>query len=253
MKWALVLVVAALLPPTLMAQVAFQAPVDRLQLVGGHDRLSGEYSDWNEQSLLYSRQWSRDEIAQATLTRAQRFGLSDTQVEVAYTRPLAPGLVAAAQLGYSPTHNFLPTHSIGGAVQYEFRPAWLVHLRLQQTRYRATSVEQATLMLERYVGDYSASLAWRPVRALGTRATGIELRGNAYYGDDSYVGLIASAGREATQVGAGQITLADVRSVALVGRHRIGPGWSAIYAVNRTRQGSFYTRTGVSAGVQRNF
>ncbi len=253
MKGILVLAVAALLPPTLMAQAAFAQPVNRMQLSAGDDRLGRGYSDWNDMSLLYSRQWSRDEIAQATLTRAQRFGLSDAQAEVAYTRPLAPGLVAAAQLGYSPTHNFLPTHSIGGGVQYEFLPAWLVHLRLQQTRYQSTSVDQATLMLERYIGDYSASLAWRPVHALGTRANGIELRGNAYYGDDSYIGLIASGGKEATQVAAGQIALADVRSVALVGRHRINPGWSAIYSVNRTRQGSFYTRTGVSAGVQRNF
>jgi YaiO family outer membrane protein len=108
-------------------------------------------------------------------------------------------------------------------------------------------------MLERYAGDYSASLAWRPVRTLGTSANGFELRANRYYGDDSHVGLIASSGREATPLGEGQIVLAQVRSLALVGRHRVGPGWSLTYALNRTRQGGFYSRTGLAAGAQHDF
>ena len=106
---------------------------------------------------------------------------------------------------------------------------------------------------KRYAGDYSAALAWRPVSALGTEASGFELRGARYYKDDSFVGLIASTGREATLVGAGAIELASVSSLALVGRHRVAPGWSVSYALNRTRQGRFYTRTGLSAGVQHDF
>jgi hypothetical protein len=49
------------------------------------------------------------------------------------------------------------------------------------------------------------------------------------------------------------VALADVRSLALVGRHRIDRGWSLTYSLSRTRQGSFYRRTGFSAGVQRDF
>lgn len=227
--------------------------MNRLQLSVEHHRLDKGLADWNELTLRYSRQWERRELAEVALTRAQRFGQTDSQVEANYVRPLGPRLTASAQLTFSPDHHFLAKYSVEAGLQYEFLPAWLLHSRLRHTRYDTASVSQATLMLERYFGNSSASLAWRPVRALGTRADGYELRVNRYYGDDSLIGLIASSGQEATQPGAGVIELADVRSVALVGRHRFDPGWSLNYAVSRTRQGSFYSRTGLSAGVQHNF
>jgi YaiO family outer membrane protein len=248
------LVVAlAAAPLALQAQIAAEAPVSRLLLAVEHDRLSNGYAAWTETALSASRQWQRAEVAEATLTQARRFGLTDTQAEVAYTRPLGPLLTASAQLSLSPTHHVLPRNSVGASLQYAFSPAWLLHTRLRHTRYSSSEVDQATLMLERYVGNYSASLAWRPVRALGVHASGLELRANRYYGQDSSIGLIAGAGREPTQLGADAITLAQVRSLALVGRHRVAPGWSVVYALHRTRQGDFYTRTGASAGAQHDF
>jgi len=242
---------ATLLAPALRAQDA--APVNRLQLSAEHNRLDQGLPDWDELTLRYSRQWDRHELAEVALTQARRFGQNDSQLEALYVRPLSASLTASAQLSSSPEHHFLPRHSFEAGAQYEFMPAWLLHVRLRHSSYDTASVDQATLMLERYAGNYSASLAWRPVRALGTHASGFELRGNRYYGRDSHVGLIASSGQEATQLGAGVVALADVRSLALVGRHRIDRGWSLTYALSRTRQGSFYRRTGFSAGVQRDF
>jgi YaiO family outer membrane protein len=236
-----------------LAVQAQQAPVNRLQLSVGHDSLNNGYRDWDEVQLRYSRQWERHELAEVAITQAHRFGDTDSQVEANYVRPLTPKLTASAQLSFSPSPHFLANRAIGAGVQYEFLPAWLLHAGLRHTSYPNASVNQATLMLERYAGNESVSLAWRPVSALGTQASGFELRGNHYYGDDSYLGLIASSGREATQLGDGGIALAAVRSLALVGRHRLAPAWSATYALSRTRQGSFYSRTGFSAGVQNNF
>lgn len=247
------LVTVALAPLPLLAQDQPPAVVNRLQLSAEHNRLDHGLRDWNEVTVRYSRQWERRELAEVAVTQARRFGQTDRQVEALYVRPLGPRLVATAQLSFSPEHRFLARHSVEAGAQYEFRPAWLLHARLRHTRYDTASVDQAALMLERYAGNYSASLAWKPVRALGTQASGYELRANRYYGDDSHVGLIASSGQEATQVGAGAIALADVRSMALVGRHRLDPAWSVTYALSRTRQGSFYRRTGFSAGVQHNF
>lgn len=237
-----------------LAVQAQDAPVvNRLQLSTEHNSLTNGYRDWNEVQLRYSRQWERHELAEAAVTRAHRFAETDSQFEANYVRPLTPKLTASTQLSFSPSPHFLARYGIGAGVQYEFLPAWLLHGGLRHTSYPAASVNQATLMLERYIGSESVSLAWRPVNALGTHANGFELRGNHYYGDDSYVGLIASSGREATQLGGGEIALAAVRSLALVGRHRLGPAWSATYALSRTNQGSFYSRTGFSAGVQNDF
>ncbi len=250
---ARLLVAVALSPLPLLAQNQPPAVVNRLQLSAEHNRLDHGLRNWDEVTVRYSRQWERRELAEVALTQARRFGETDRQLEALYVRPLGPRLTATAQLSFSPEHRFLARRSLEAGAQYEFQPAWLLHARLRHTNYDAASVDQAALMLERYTGNFSASLAWKPVRALGTHANGYELRANRYYDDDSHVGLIASTGREATQVGAGAIALADVRSVALVGRHRLGPGWSATYALSRTRQGSFYSRTGFSAGVQHNY
>lgn len=251
-RLALALAATACWPLGAAAQDA-QPVVNRLQLSREHNRLDQGLADWNELTLRYSRQWERRELAELALTRARRFGQTDSQLEASYVRPLVPRLTASAQLTLSPEHHFFARHSVEAGVQYEFLPAWLLHSRLRHTRYDTASVDQGTLMLERYVGNYSASLAWRPVRALGTHANGYQLRANRYYGDDSSIGLIASTGQEPTQLGAGVIELADVRSLALVGRHRLDPRWSLTYAVSRTRQGRFYSRTGLSAGVQHNF
>lgn len=244
------LLAAGLLSLAVQAQ---DAPVvNRLQFSIEHNSLDNNYRDWNEVQLRYSRQWGH-ELGEVAVTRAHRFAETDSQVEANYVRPLTPKLTASTQLSFSPSPHFLARYGIGAGVQYEFLPAWLLHGGLRHTSYPAASVNQATLMLERYAGNESVSLAWRPVNALGTHANGFELRGNHYYGDDSYVGLIASSGREATQLGGGEIALAAVRSLALVGRHRLDSTWSATYALSRTRQGSFYSRTGFSAGVQHNF
>lgn len=250
-RLALALAIAAGWPAGAQAQDA--APVNRLQLSAEHNRLDRGLPDWNELTLRYSRQLQRRELVEVALTHARRFGQADSQLEASYVRPLGPLLTVSAQASVSGEHRFLARHSVEAGAQYEFQPAWLLHARLRHSRYDTASVDQATLMLERYLGNYSASLAWRPVRALGTHANGFELRASRYYGDDSHVGLIASTGDEATQVGAGAIAIADVRALALVGRHRVQPGWSLTYALGRTRQGSFYSRTGLSAGVQHDF
>ncbi len=250
---ARLLVALALSPLPLLAQDQPPAVVNRLQVSAEHNRLDHGLRNWDEVTVRYSRQWDRRELAEVALTQARRFGATDRQVEALYVRPLGPRLVATAQLAFSPEHRFLARHSLEAGAQYEFQPAWLLHGRLRHTSYDTASVDQATLMLERYAANYSASLAWKPVRALGTHATGYELRASRYYADDSHVGLILSSGQEATQLGAGAVALADVRSVALVGRHRLDRAWSVNYALSRTRQGDFYSRTGFSAGVQHNF
>jgi hypothetical protein len=44
--------------------------------------------------------------------------------------------------------------------------------------------------------------------------------------------------------------LADVRAVALIGRHWLARDWAVTYALHRTRQGGFHTRNGLRIGVQ---
>lgn len=226
------------------------APENRISFSTEHSRLDNGFANWSEQSLQYLRRWDRQRSAGLGLTHTRRFGISDQQLNASHTAALSPLATLTTELTYSPSHRVLARHSAGATLQYEFQPAWLLHTGLRHTRYDHADVTRAALMLEHYVGAFSGSLAWYPVRALGTRASNTEIRATYYYGERNSAGLIASRGDEATQLGAGNVVLAPVRSVALVGQHALGQGLALTWALNHTRQGSFYTRKGVSVGLQ---
>lgn len=225
----------------------------RLLLGAERSTLNQSNRDWSEVSLRYVRLGAPRQSTELAVTGISRFGLKDSQIDVAHTAPLSPSLVASVQAGYSPTARVLPEYSVGANLQYEFAPAWLLHGGLRLTHYDSTDVNRLSFVLERYIGNFSASVAWSPLRALGTRSDLYELRGTWYHSEGGSIGFIATQGDEATQLGGGAVVLAGVSAVALAGRYRLGPKYGLNYALSRTRQGSFYTRTGVSLGVQRDF
>lgn len=220
-----------------------------------HERasLSNGQIDWRETSLQIDHRYAPRQSAGLALRQTRRFGLDDTAIDLNGSRPLGERLTASLEASASPTHRVLAKHALGASLQFEFAPAWLLHTGFKNTRYDNANVNQGLLMLERYVSSFSGSIAWRPVSALGTHANGFEFRGNYYYGDKSMVGLILASGQEATTVNSQTVALADVRSVALLGRHRVRDDWAVTYAISRTKQGSFYDRSGVRLGVQHAF
>lgn len=229
-------------------------PVTRAAVTAEHSSLDRGYADWSSVGVRIGRHWSQRQLAELELTQTRRFGLDDTELAVGGAAPLGDALTGSLRVTHSPTHRVLPQSSFGGALQYEFRPAWLLHGGLRHTRYATTDVNQASVMLEHYFGNFSALGAVHTVRAFGqTRHVG-ELRAAWYYADRSSVGVIASSGEEAAQVAAGAVALARVRSLALVGRHALGQGpWAVRYGLHHVRQGGFYTRSGATLGVERDF
>jgi YaiO family outer membrane protein len=240
------------LPLSTLAQTP-QPPHWRAALVTEHSSLDKGQSDWDAVSLQLGRHWSKRQLAEVELTETRRFGLRDTEFALGGAMPLGAALTASVRVTHSPTHRVLPRASMGGNLQYEFRPAWLLHGGLKTTRYGNTDVDQASVMLEHYFGNWSALGALHAIRAFGQHTQAAELRGSYYYGDASSVGAIASSGEEVTATGPGTQVLARVRSLALVGRHAFDARWSLRYGLHRVRQGDFYTRSGVTLGVQADF
>ena len=242
-----------LLPLAALAQQqAGTGPQDRVLFLADHSRLDRGLADWNEATVLLSRHWSNRQLAELGLTRTRRFGLDDTRIDLGGSLPINERLTGSLQASVSPSHRVLPKYALGGQLQYGFARGWLAHAGARHTRYEAddTQVNQLRLAVENYTGPFSVLAAWSPARSLGQDTHTVELRGNYYYGQDSSVGLILARGDEATQLGAGQVVLADVRSVALTGRQEVGQGRWLVWGVNRTHQGSFYTRTGATLGLQ---
>lgn len=245
---------AALLALPALAAAQPAAPVDRAALLVERSDLHNGTPDWRTLTLQLGRHWSPRQLAEVELTETRRFGQRDTELALGGALPLAHRLTGSLRLAHSPTHRVLARASAAGSLQYEFRPAWLLHGGLKRSWYDAADVSQASVLLEHYFGDFSALAGAHAVRAFGTTSHVFELRGNWYYGDASYVGFIAAAGDEAAQVAAGALALARVRSLALAGRHAVqGTPWSLRYGLHRVRQGGFHTRTGASLGLQRDF
>lgn len=228
-------------------------PVGRVGIATEHFRLDRGHASWDEVALHVSRQWSTREAADLGLARTRRFGLDDTEVRAAGSRALSPTLTASVQASASPSHRVLARGSLGAAVQYEIAPAWLLHGGLRHTAYDVTSVEQARLGVERYVGAFSLLGAWSPARGLGRRTDAYQVRGGWSGAGGGSAGLLLAWGTEAAQVGDGQVALADVRAVAVLGRLPVVRGLWLTWAASRTRQGTYYTRTGGTLGLQADF
>lgn len=241
----LALLAAATLLPS-MVQAA-DAPANTVGLELGADSLSNGSPDWHAATVRATHAFSERRLLDVAVNQTRRFGLTDHQLALAYITPLAQSLVATVDASAS-SHRVLAKNSAGVGLQYEFAPAWLVHGGVRSSGYDTVRVNQGLLMLERYVGNYSAALSWRPTRAFGTTAHGVALQAARYYGEKSSLGLILSSGREASSIPSG-VAIGSVRAAALVGKHQINPAWSLNYSLSHTRQVGLYTRKGLSFGL----
>lgn len=253
MRSVLIAVVLALPNLAAMAQDQKPQPNIRASLSVEHSHLSRGLDNWTEYSIGLTRRSGPRELVEVSLLETRRFGLKDTQLAAGFSQPLSSALTLSADASVSPTHRVLARHALGAVLQYEFAHAWLLHGGYRQTRYDTTDVQRGSIRLEHYFGDFSASAGWHPVRALGTRADSFDARAAWYYAQDSSVGIAVARGDEATQVGAGAVVMAPVRSVAISGRHALGPRLSLNWSLFRSEQGNFYTRKGFYAGVQAAF
>ncbi|TFV92757.1 YaiO family outer membrane beta-barrel protein [Oxalobacteraceae bacterium OM1] len=220
-----------------------------LRLSSGIERLSNDTPDWRDTEAGLTFQLGPRRVLDLSAGETRRFGLHDNQFAASYSLPLSSALTATLDGNVSSTHHVLARHALGGELQFEFAPAWLLHAGARSSSYDTATVNQALLMLERYTGAFSWSAGWRPTRAFGTTANGFELRGGYYYGDRNAVTLILAAGKEAASVPGG-VVLTDVRSIALTGRHWLDRHWGLTYGAGHTSQGDLYSRNGINLGVQ---
>lgn len=241
-----------LLAACLLSTAVFAQAESLLGLRIGADSLSGPAASWEEGALQFTHRFGPRRVLDLELAHTERYALRDRRLQLAYTHPLTAQVAATLEGSVSDTHRVLAQRMFGFGVQVEFMPAWLLHAGLRTTRYDSGDVNQAMLMLERYVGSYSFSAAWRPARLEGTGASVGELRATRYYGERSSLGLIAAAGTEAESVG-GDVILTSVRSLALAGRHWVAADWALTWSLGHTRQGDLYIRNGIQLGVQHAF
>lgn len=238
--------------PLLAGAQTAQLPTS-VELGYAHESLSNDSPDWQDAGVDITHRLGNREYLGVSLHDAKRFGTEDVSAAAFYLMPLSDKLAVNIEGSLSPDASFLTRNMVAGTLQYEFAPAWILHGGLKSANYAEDHVTEGQLKLERYVSDFSWSVAWKPVHALGSYAHSFEIRGNYYYGERNMIGIIAAYGQEATSVAPNEVVIADVSSIALLGRHHLTPRWALTYALTRTEQGTFYTRTGGRLGVQYSF
>lgn len=218
-------------------------------IVTAAEHLNNNTPNWQESTVQLQHRYSPRQNAGLAFTKTERFGLRDTQIGGMIAMPFGSALVATIEASASDTHHVLARHAVGTSLQYEFVRTWLLHAGARTTKYNSEQVNQALLMFENYFSSFSWAMGWRPVRAFNTWVHSGELRASHYYGDNSSIGLIIAAGKEAENIGS-SVTLTNLRSTVVVGRHRLNRAWTLNYSAGHTRQGDFYIRNGLTLGLQ---
>jgi YaiO family outer membrane protein len=228
------------------------ADTTTLRATTSAERLSNGTPGWRENSVGVSFDMKERQSLDLEAGETRRFGLRDTRFAASFSTPVSSAVTASVDASGSSTHQVLAQRTLGGALQVEFAPAWLAHIGARSSSYDSATVNQGALALEHYFSDYSATLGWHPTHAYGRNANVAELRASWYYGDRDSVTLIGAGGEEAASVPGG-VSLTDVRSAALTGRHWLDRHWAVTWAASRTRQGSLYSRNGINLGAQYRF
>lgn len=229
---------------------AFAETGTTLEWLQSADRLSNGSPNWHNEELRLSSQLAPRQNVDGSIRHTERFGLSDTQVEINYAFPMMPGLTSAVTATYSATHRVLPKSDLGASLQYEFAPAWLVNVGAKTTEYSDASVDKLSLGVEHYFSSFRCALGWQPTRAVGITAHGGDARLDYYYNDKDFVGILVAAGQEASNPDGRNVVVSSVRTAALVGRHGLNRNWLLRYGIERVKQGDFYHRTGIRLGAQ---
>lgn len=245
-----------LLSRTLGAQqpeASAPAPPLELEAAAGYEHLTAGLPAWRTGSLgieAPGRSWGS---AYGTVLATDRFALRDVQVLGGVAFRLGPRWVVTTEASGSPTHEVLPTWSVGMDAARVLRGGWVLHGGLTRTDYTTVGTTLGTATIERYWGDYRAAYTAYVAKLDGQALVlNNRLAVDRYYGVDqrSRLGLSLALGREVEGQGPEVVTLA-IRSISVSARHWLNPAWAVTADVIWVSEGDAYNRIGTRAGLRR--
>jgi len=258
MRLAVVAAIAwVLLPLSLGAQQLdpVRAPAAPLELeaAAGYEHLTAGLPAWRTGSLSIDapgRPWGS---AYGTILATDRFALSDMQLLGGVAFRLGPRWVLTTEASASPTHEVLPTWSVGMDAARVLSGGWVLHGGVARTEYTTVGTSLGTATVERYWGSYRAGYTAYLAKLDGQAiVVSNRLALDRYYGVDeqSRLGLSLALGREIDGQGAQVVTLAT-RSVGVSARHWLNAAWAITADVTWASEGNAYNRIGTRAGLRR--
>jgi len=236
--------VVGLKPPRSEAEIGFT-----------RETLSNNLPDWKSIYLEASHQFKDRHTLYGGLRETERFGLNDTEVHGGLYYPLGTTWTSLVEASASPTHEVLPRYSLFGQLHKSLPGGWGVGLGLRHSEYSQIGTNTASLLAERYWGNFRGAYtlySGRPEGASSASSHRVQL--SYYYGDRSSVGLSYSTGREVENVGPPRgVISSDVQNLTLSGRHWFAPNWALTYDLLNQEQGALYRRQGLRLGIRHSF
>ncbi len=245
--------VATLRPQS--AATGLRLPVNALEFGYGRESLTNNFSDWTNTYLLGSRKLGDRNTVYGGLRATERFNLKDSEAHAGLYFPLGETWNAVVEGSYSPTHEVLAQGSVYGFLQKSFKGGWGLGLGLRHSEYTSTASNVASVLAERYWGNFRGAYTLYSGRPEGaSSASSHRLQLSYYYDDRSNVGMSYTNGREVENVGPPRgVVATDVQSWSVSGQHWFTPSWAMTYDLIQHEQGTLYRRQGLQLGLRRSF
>jgi len=217
------------------------------------ERLTQGRGDWRSTTLdLEARNAARRSFY-GRLRTTERFGQADSEAAAGTYLPFGRWGVQLEATA-SPTHHVLARRSLLVQVERRFEGGWGAQGGVRRSEFERTGTDLVVATLERYFSAYRLAYSLYLGRPDGAGFNPAHrLQGSYYYGDRSFVGVAAYAGREAENVFPSGVLVSEVRGASLGGRHEFAPAWSFAWEVTIHRQGDLYTRRGFGIGLRHAF
>ena len=227
-------------------------PTVEIEVGTSHETLTNDRGFWDSSYLQITRRADGGHILYGRLLATDRFSQFDRQWIVGDYFPLAKNWSGFVEASVSPSHRILPSYTLSGGVQLALGAGWFGGAIVRHTEYDTQSVNAAVVSVERYWKQFRGYYALTGARL---NATGTDVAQTFafgyYYGSTGrdHATITHTVGRDVENVGAPALLASRVREWALTGRQQIGTRTSLRYELGVGVQGSSYTRTGGSLGL----
>lgn len=249
------LLLAALSAPTSPTPQPSTAPTPAITLELGtsSEQLSNGRGTWQSTYATASERLAPRKVAYLTVADDRRFGYADSDYTAGFYTPPSANTILNLEVSYSPTHAVLPQSELVASLDHRLADGWGYTLGLGERHYSSTDVQLGSVLIDRYWKAYRAmySVTASHISNVAGTSVGHSASLTYYYGvgQDSSVSGGVNAGREADNVGNAVIASA-VWGAHVNGVHWFTPRWAVAWLASTLRQGAFYTRSGVRAGVR---
>ena len=227
-------------------------PRTEVEFGGTRESLTNGLPDWSSVYLEGVHTFKPRHALYGGLRDTRRFGQDDNEAYGGLYYPLSETWTGAVEGSASPTYNVLAKYSVGGQLLKSLPGGWGFSAGIRHSEYALSAADVATLMGERYWGNFRAGYtlySGRPEGSSSAAAHRFQLA--YYYGERNWMGLSYTTGREVEYVGPPRGTItSDVRDWTLSGRHWFAPNWAVTYDLLTHEQGVLYRRQGGRIGLR---